>query len=271
VPESSLITLTTDFGLDDTYVGQLKGAILGVDPDARIVDLCHNVQPQDVRGGSYALEIGCFAFPPGTIHVAVVDPGVGTSRRMLAVKTSDHRFVAPDNGLLARVLARATPWVAHAIQNRAFFGPRPQTTFDARDVLGPVAAWIGRGVELSRLGPAVTDLVDPGIERPRLELGRAVRVPVVAVDRFGNVVLDVTADALAAVLGHAVDDGTELHLSAERATVTRFARTYGAPAGREPFFLVNSAGYLEVAVAAGRADEALGLRSGMHAALRVGR
>jgi S-adenosyl-L-methionine hydrolase (adenosine-forming) len=271
VPDSSVITLTTDFGLDDTYVGQLKGAILGIDPDATIVDLCHNVRPHDVRGGAYALEVGTSAFAPGTIHVAVVDPGVGTARRMLAVRAGSHRFLAPDNGLLGRVLERATAWVAHAIQNRAFFGPRASTTFDARDVFGPVAAWVGRGVELERLGPAVTDLVGLAVDRPRLELGRATRVPVVAVDRFGNVVLDVTAEALSAVLGHAADESTELHLTAERATVSRFARTYGTPADREPFFLVNSAGYLEVAVASGRADEALGLRAGMHAALRVGR
>ena len=138
-------------------------------------------------------------------------------------------------------------------------------------MFGPVAAWIRRGVVLERLGPVVTDLVGRVVERPRLELGRPVRVPVVAVDRFGNVVLDVTTDALSALLGHPADENSELHLTAERAIVSRFARTYGTPTGREPFFVVNSAGYLEVAVAAGRADEALGLRVGMHAALRIGR
>ena len=271
MPTSSPITLTTDFGLEDTYVGQLKGAILAIDPEATIVDLCHHVAPFDIQGGSYALEVGCFAFPAGSIHVAVVDPGVGTDRRLLAVQAGGHRFLAPDNGLLGRVLERATPWVAHAIQNRSYFGPRTSRTFAARDVLGPVAAWIGRGVELERLGPAVTDLVGLTIERPRLELGHAVRVPVLAVDRFGNVVLDVTAEALGALLGHAPDESTELQLAAEGGSVERFARTYGETAGREPFFLVNSAGYLEVAVAAGRADETLGLRIGMHPALRVDR
>lgn len=268
---SGLITLTTDFGLEDSYVGQVKGAILAVDPGLTIVDLCHHVAPQDVRGGAYILETGYAAFPAGTIHVAVVDPGVGTERRMLAVQAGGHRFLAPDNGLVGRVLERATPFVAHAIQNRAFFGPRASATFAARDIFGPVAAWIARGVELERLGPAVTDLVGLPAERPRLELGRAVRVPVVAIDRFGNVVLDVTVEALTALLGHPPDGRSFLHLVAEGGEASRFVRTYGDAVGREPALLVNSAGYLEVAVASGRADVALGVRVGMHPALRVGR
>ncbi len=267
---SGLITLTTDFGLEDSYVGQLKGAILAVDPELTIVDLCHHVAPHDVRGGAYVLETGYAAFPAGTIHVAVVDPGVGTARRMLVVRAAAHWFLAPDNGLLGRVLERATPYVAHALQNRAFFGPRSSATFSARDVFGPVAAWIARGVDIERLGPAVTDLVGVPFERPRLELGRPVRVPVVAVDRFGNVVLDVTTEALTALLGHPPDDRSFLHLATEGGEVTRFVRTYGDPAPPEPVLLVNSAGYLEVAVPAGRADIALGLRVGMHPALRIG-
>jgi S-adenosylmethionine hydrolase len=267
---SKIITLTTDFGGADSYVGQMKGAALTIDPDVRLVDLCHGVPPQDVRAGSYVLESGYGAFPAGTVHVAVVDPGVGTDRRMVAVQAGEHFFLAPDNGLLTRVLRRERLVAAHLIQHDSFLGPRRSTTFAGRDVFAPAAAWMCRGIDLDRLGPPATELVelDPGSER--LELGRAVRIPVVHVDHFGSVVLDVRIEALTSVLGHAPDERSSLRLSAEKGQVARFHTTYARAEGAEPFFLINSAGYLEVAVRGGRADEALGLRAGMHPELRIG-
>jgi len=189
---------------------------------------------------------------------------------MVAVQAGQHFFLAPDNGLLTRVLRRERLVAAHLIQHDSFLGPRRSTTFAGRDVFAPAAAWMCRGIDLDRLGPPASELVelDPGSER--LELGRAVRIPVVHVDHFGSVVLDVRIEALTSVLGHAPDEQTSLRLSAERGQVTRFRTTYARAEGAEPFFLINSAGYLEVAVRGGRADEALGLRSGMHPELRIG-
>ena len=268
---SKIITLLTDFGDRDTYVGQMKGAALAVEPGARLVDLCHEVPAHDVGTGAYLLETGYAAFPPGTVHVAVVDPGVGTDRRMVAVRAGEHTFLAPDNGLLGRVLGREKVTAAHVLQNPSFFGPRDSITFAGRDVFAPAAAWILRGVDLQRLGPPAGELAGPDPVRPRVELGRPLRVPVVHVDHFGNVVLDVRVETLTAVLGHPPAADTAMRLVTETGQVTRFLSTYGHSGGREPFFLVNSAGYLEVAIDSGRADEALGLRPGTHPELKVGR
>jgi S-adenosylmethionine hydrolase len=267
---AKIITLTTDFGDTDPYVGQMKGAALTIDPDVRLVDLCHGVPAHDVRAGSYLLEIGYGAFPAGTVHVAVVDPGVGTDRRMVAVQAGQHFFLAPDNGLLSRVLARERVNAAHLLEQTSFFGPRRSATFAGRDVFAPAAAWICRGMGLDRLGPPAANLLTIDCPAERIELGRPTRVPVVHVDHFGNVVLDVRAETLTAVLGHELDRDATLRLVAEGGQVTRFRATYAEGQSAEPFFLINSAGYLEVAVNSGRADVALGLRSGMHPQLRVG-
>jgi len=268
---SKIITLLTDFGDRDTYVGQMKGAALAIEPDARLVDLCHEVPAHDVRAGAFLLETGYAAFPPGTVHVAVVDPGVGTDRRMVAVRAGEYYFLAPDNGLLGRVLGRQKATGAHVLQNPSLFGPRGSATFAGRDVFAPAAAWILRGMDLERLGPPAGELVTPDPDRPRIELGRPVRVPVVHVDHFGNVVLDVRVETLTSVLGHRPGPDTAMRLVTEAGQVTRVLETYGHAGGREPFFLVNSAGYLEIAVDSGRACDVLGLRPGTHPELKVGR
>jgi S-adenosylmethionine hydrolase len=267
---TKIITLTTDFGQRDSYVGQMKGAALGVAPEVRLVDLCHEVPPQQVRSGAYILETGYRAFPSGTIHVVVVDPGVGTDRRMLAVEAGGHVFVAPDNGLLSRVLDRQPATAVHELRERSYFGPQTSTTFAGRDVFAPVAAWIARGVELPRLGPAVSDPVRLPPAGGPLTPGAATRVEVVHVDHFGNVVLDVTAERLASALGQPPTEGSALRVATARTEVAVVRQTYARSVEGIPFLLINSAGYLEVAVNAGRADEALGLEAGMEVDLIVG-
>ncbi|HXV75193.1 MAG TPA: SAM-dependent chlorinase/fluorinase [Candidatus Polarisedimenticolaceae bacterium] len=267
---SKIITLTTDFGQRDSFVGQMKGAALSVDPEARLVDLCHGVPPHDVRAGSYLLETGYNAFPDGTVHVVVVDPGVGTDRRLVAVHAGRHLFLAPDNGVLSRVLAREKIVAAHLLQNPTLYRSPVTPTFEGRDVLAPVAAWITRGVELQRLGPPAGQLVTLEPTGPRVVPGRPCRVAVVHVDHFGSVVLDMTATQLTALLGHAPDRDSPLTLRCEGGIVSRFVRTYGEADGVEPFFLINSTGYLEIACRAGRADERLALRAGVHPELTVG-
>jgi S-adenosylmethionine hydrolase len=271
VKATKIITLTTDFGHRDSYVGQMKGAVLAVDPEAHVIDLCHGIPPQDIRAGAYILETGYNAFPEGTVHVVVVDPGVGTDRRMVAVCAGRHFFLAPDNGVLSRVLARERTVAAHLLQNKSLFGPASSSTFDGRDVFSPVAAWITRGVDLQRLGPAAGELVKLEPTGARVSLGCPCRVAVIHVDHFGNVVLDITTASLTALLGHAPDKESSLRLVCEGGTVDRFARTYGDADAQQPFFLINSAGYLEIAVQTGRADQRLGLRTGVHPELTVGR
>jgi len=256
---SGIVTLTTDFGRLDSYVGQMKGAILSVEPGLRIVDLCHEVPPQRIEAGAYLLETGYSAFPAGTVHVAVVDPGVGTSRRAVAVRAGSHVFVAPDNGLLTRVLLREPLEAVHLLENESFLRPDRSATFEGRDRFAPAAAWLARGIALDRLGPPADELVRLAGVRPQLSAGRPTAVPVLGVDRFGNVALDARVEDLTALLGREPSPEWALRLETSAGPVTEFRRTFGEGRGDGPFLLVNSAGYLEVALRGARADEALGL------------
>jgi len=189
---SGVVTLLTDFGLDDPYVGIVKGTILGINPAACLVDLTHAVPPQDVRAGSLALDAAYRFFPRGTVHLAVVDPGVGGERRPLAALAAGHYFVAPDNGLLGFCL-EAPGARAVALTNRAYYRARGaglSRTFHARDIFAPVAAHCSLGVPLERFGRPVRDairLTPPPLSRA----GRRVVGQVLLVDRFGNLLTNV--------------------------------------------------------------------------------
>jgi S-adenosylmethionine hydrolase len=247
-----IVTLTTDFGNADGYVGQMKGVLLSICPDLRVVDLSHEVPPQAVRAGAFLLETASAPFPAGTIHVAVVDPGVGTSRRRLVVRTAQHTFVLPDNGLVSRVLDRAPGYGAWALDAAHDRRDAVSATFEGRDVFAPAAAWLARGVSPERFGPEVLDPVRlPASPVP--SSGESV-VPVIWVDRFGNVVLDVARSAL--------PPGAAPRVRTAGGTVDCLVRTYGEGTSAQPVLLFGSAGYLEIAVPEGRADAALGLRVG---------
>jgi len=264
------VTLTTDFGQGDSYVGQMKGAVLSVDRGIRIVDLSHEVPAQRIDAGAYVLETGYSAFPEGTVHVAVVDPGVGTSRRAVAVRAGAHYFVAPDNGLLSRVLLCEPLAEAHLIEEAAYAGPARSATFEGRDRFAPAGAWIACGTGLDRLGPAAGQLARlPGV-RPPLRRGEPTAVPVLAVDRFGNVAVDAHVSDLVPLLGGEPEAGCALRLDTPGGEVARFRRTFADARGEGPFLLVNSAGYLEVAVWGARADAVLGLGLGSRPVLTPG-
>jgi S-adenosylmethionine hydrolase len=268
---SGIVTLTTDFGFSDTYVGQVKGALLAEHGELHVVDLCHGVQPGAVLSGAYLLETGHAVFPPGTVHVAVVDPGVGTGRRALAAHLGDHFFVAPDNGLLSRVLDRLPLYSAHSIDEPSLRRPGGAATFDGRDLFAPAAARLAAGEPLDRLGPAAAGIVRLEPSQPELRSGVATEVPVLHVDRFGNVTLDAHVDRLAAVLGHRPEPGDAIRAQVAGRRIDRFLRTFADGGKAGPFLLLNSSDYLEIAIDGGRADQALGLEAGGRALLTVGR
>src|SRR5438093_4539 len=189
------ITLLSDFGTADPFVGVMKGVILGIHPLAVIVDLTHHIPPQDIETGAYHLSNAWGHFPLGTVHVAVVDPGVGSSRRALAVEAEGHLFVAPDNGLLTPILDTAG-WRAVALTARHYMAPEPSATFHGRDIFAHAAAHLSRGIPMENLGEPVSDPVRLETETARLE-GGTIRARVVHVDRFGSLVLNVRADDLA--------------------------------------------------------------------------
>lgn len=261
-----MITLTTDFGSSDTYAGQTRGAILSVCPEAILVDLTHDVPPGDVEAGAFAIATAFATFPAGTIHVVVVDPGVGTERRGVIVRTESHTFVAPDNGVLARVLEREPARGAWVLEAAHYRRPVVSATFHGRDVFAPAAGWLARGIEPSNFGPPAGALRGLDVPRPRLEAGRECAVRVAHVDRFGNVVLDVSRDELAPWC----DPETGLFRGGARAAgaeIRDVRRTYGdAPAGAV-FLLFDSFDRLEIAVRDGSAAGRLGLTRGSDVAL----
>lgn len=238
-----LITLTTDFG-DGAYVAQVRGVILSVLPEARIEDVCHTVAPGDVREAAYVLEAAVPAFPEPAVHVAVVDPGVGTERRALAVAFAGRTLVGPDNGVLTPFLDGADE--IRVLENRDLFLPEVSATFHGRDVFAPVAARLAGGLPFARVGPVLP--VEPVRLADLLSAGDSGTV--LHVDRFGNLVTSFPAEILARRPAAAlVGPGAEVRAR---------ARTFGEAGPGAPFVYEGSGGRLEVAVAGGSAAEALG-------------
>ncbi len=251
------IALLTDFGLRDHYVGAMKGAILTVCPEATLVDIVHELPAHDVLAGALALEASFGAFPEGTVFLAVVDPGVGSARRPIAVEAGGRAFVAPDNGLLSLVLAVQPGARAHVITNPALARQEVSPVFHGRDLFGPAAARLARGLPIAEVGPAVSDLV-------RLELPPARRTrdgwlgQVLCVDRFGNLTTNLR-DVDLETLGDPATGRLEVQAGGR---LLPLVRTYADVTAGEPCALVGSGGRLEIAVNSGRADRVLALEQG---------
>lgn len=247
------ITLTTDFGTGDGYVGAMKGVILSLAPDATLIDISHDVLPHNVRHGARVLAAAAPFFPKGTVHVAVVDPGVGGTRRGIALKTRHAVFVGPDNGLFTPFLRERTACVA--LTNPATHRHAVSATFHGRDVFAPVAAHLANGLSLAELGPPVDGpvaLSEPTLQR--LPNGR-VRAEIVHVDRFGNLITNVGP------LEWSERDRGDVYVIAGGMSVA-VRRTYADVAPGELLALVGSSGYVEIAVREGSAAERLGLGVG---------
>lgn len=193
-----IITLLTDFGHQDPFVGIMKGVILGLCPNASLVDLTHETAAYDILGGSFLLQSAVPYFPPGTIHVAVVDPGVGGPRRPILADIDDQLFVAPDNGLLSYPMAHGTVRAVRAIVAQEYLLQPVSTTFHGRDVFAPVAGHLACGVPPERFGPEVGDAVRLPIPRPRLGEGGTLTGQVIRIDRFGNCITNIGREELEA-------------------------------------------------------------------------
>ncbi len=255
------MALLTDFGTADHYVGAMKGAILTVCPDAQIVDIAHELTPHDVEAGAFTLAAAAPAFPPGTVFVAVVDPGVGSRRRAVALDAGGWRFVGPDNGLFSLVLADHPSAQAHEITNPVLFRPEVSATFHGRDVFGPVAGHLARGIPLAEVGPPVSDLVRRPTPALRVRGGKEWEGEVVHVDRFGNLVTNVTTRDLDGILSGYGGDPTEVVVIVE-GNVLPLVRTYADVSEGEACAMVGSARRLEVAVNGGSAARILGAARG---------
>jgi S-adenosyl-L-methionine hydrolase (adenosine-forming) len=245
---SARVTLLTDFGTRDGYVAAVKGVIAAIAPESIIDDAAHDIGFGDVREAAWALARYWRRYPPGTVHVCVVDPGVGSARRALALHAERRFFVGPDNGVFTHVLSDAD-FQAVSLENSTFHGGDISATFHGRDVFAPVAAHLARGVSLDELGPAVTDPVRFEVARPHRE-GGVVHGEVVHIDRFGNLITNIPAQLIA--------DGARVGIDGHDLGTVR--RTYADAARGDALALIGSDGMLEVAVRDGRMNGAVGTR-----------
>ena len=258
-----IVTLTTDFGLADEFVGIMKGVILGLEPAARVVDLSHQIVSHDVRQAAFLLGSAYRFFPAGTVHLAVVDPGVGSLRRIVLIEAGGQLFLAPDNGLLSLVMLEADSVRAWQVENRELFLAEVSATFHGRDILAPVEAHLARGVGPGKVGGPLApgDLVRLADLLPEVDrgLGRIVG-RVEQVDRFGNLVTNIPGRLLVEVYGPELKWPT---ISCGGLEVRGLSTTFSGVAAGEVAAVVGSRGYLELAVNLGRADLLAGGRVGV--------
>lgn len=254
-----IITLTTDFGLNDHFIGAVKGVILGIIPDVQIVDICHSVQAFDILDGALTIAQAYTYFPAGTVHLVVVDPGVGTDRRPIIASTERHHFVAPDNGVLSMIYAREERLRVHHVTAEHYFLESVSKTFHARDIFSPVAAYLAKRVETEKFGPEISDFVRFNTPKPKPVNGNTLRGVVLKVDRFGNLVTNITAED-APMLFEPHPPPFKIVIGKREIQEVRFAYAEGAPG--EVFAIPGSMGYLEIAANRGSALQAVGSGKG---------
>jgi S-adenosylmethionine hydrolase len=263
----AVISLLTDFGTDDEYVGLVKAVIYKIAPGADIVDLCHRIEPQDVAGAAFLIASAFRYFHEHSVHLVVVDPGVGTDRAIIAVKSAGHIFVAPDNGVLTRILDSDPEARIVRVENRAFYRAEVSRTFHGRDIFAPVGAHLLRGISLDRLGPAALTGSLRRIEMAvkRIDENGEIAGTVVWVDRFGNLITDIEVDE-----GYAIEeDGQTLQVRIGGRTLTGLCRTYGDAEPGSALAVVGSRGTLEIAVNCGSASQKLGCSRGDPVRVRI--
>ena len=263
-----LVALLTDFGTRDHYVGAVRGAVLAACPEATVVDITHQLPRHDVAAGAYSLAAAYRAFPAGAVFLAVVDPGVGSARRAIALEAGGYRFVGPDNGIFTHVLAEHPGARVHEITNPRLMRPDVSPTFHARDVFAPVAAHLARGAALSEVGPPVRDPVVAAQEAVRRVGKSEWEATVVHVDGFGNLTTSLSGADLDGILESLDGDPTELVVVVE-GVVLPLVRTYADVAEGEPCALMGSSGRLEIAVHRDSAARLLGAPKGAPVRLRV--
>jgi hypothetical protein len=252
-----IITLTTDYGTNDHLVGVLKGVILKINPDAVIVDITHNVAPFDLLDGALAIASAYPYFPPRTIHVVVVDPGVGTERRPLLVSGQNQYFIAPDNGVLSGVYEKEQNFVVRNLTAEHYFLQPVSRTFHGRDIFAAVAAWHSKNWQPASMGEEITDFKRFAMPRPK-ESDGLLRGAILKVDSFGNLMTNFRAEDLAP---QALEKGT-LNLQVGNHAITRLVPTFAVGNAGEAIAYVGSSGYLEIGVNKGSAARTLGIGRG---------
>lgn len=251
----AVITLTTDFGLADPFVGIMKGVILNLAPSARIIDITHQIEPQNIMQAALALESAHGYFPKGAVHLVVVDPGVGSERRPIAVKTKSATFVGPDNGVLTAVIAPSSR--IYELTHRKYFLDVPSSTFHGRDVFAPASAWIAKGTPLSKMGRKISD--PHTLELPQAEVKKnGINGEIIHIDRFGNCISNISSELLNATFQ--LNDPLTLKIGKIR--IQDFSSHYSQCEKGDIGCLVNSWGKVEIFCRDGNAANKLISRVG---------
>jgi S-adenosylmethionine hydrolase len=251
-----VLAFLTDFGTRDHYAGTMKAVALGICPDATLLDITHDVPPHDVLAGALELAAAFKYFPSGTIFVAVVDPGVGSARRGIAVETSDYKFVAPDNGVLTAVLRETPAKKMVELTERRYARPTVSRTFEGRDRFAPAAAWLAKGIQLSALGRPVTDIQRIDIPVPELSADEIAGV-VLRVDHFGNLVTNIDRKTI-----ERLAQGSAIAIDAAGHRIERLVATYAELPADGVGALFGSTDHLELAAPSASAADRLALGRG---------
>jgi S-adenosylmethionine hydrolase len=241
---SAIITLTTDYGGRDAFAASVKGVILKINPQAQIVDISNEITPQDIWEAAYILRSAYSHFPKGTVHLAVVDPGVGSGRRPIIVVTESYYFVGPDNGVFSLIYQDAERLRVHHITSTHYFLPNPGPTFHGRDVFAPVAGWLAKGIPSGNFGEEITDFAKLNVPAPKTT-GKSIEGHVVHIDRFGNIITDITFKDIQQVMTEGADPGSASVVIAGR-EIKGLKKFYAEANPGEPGAIINSSGALEV-------------------------
>jgi S-adenosylmethionine hydrolase len=261
-----IITLLTDFGTQDYFVGAMKGVILSANPTAAIVDLTHDIPPQDIHAAAFNLLATYKDFPAGTIHLAVVDPGVGSSRRPVLVECANQLFVGPDNGLFSWICEREGRFLAHHLTNEEFFRHPQSATFHGRDVFAPVAAQLSKGVTTEAFGPPIDDLVKLETLIPTTNDDGMLEASIIHIDRFGNCITNLSSEQVM----ECVKRGARLVVNEYEVTGLRKFFSAEGEAGEALFMIPGSAGFIEIAAQNSSAASILNVQRGQTVWLQTG-
>ena len=261
-----IITLTTDFGTNDHFVGAMKGVILDITPDAQIVDISHAVQAFDVLDGALAISQAYSYFPNGTVHVVVVDPGVGTARRPILASSDGYHFVAPDNGVLSMVYAREERIHVRHITSEHYFRVPVSNTFHGRDIFAPVAAYLAKQVDSHKFGDDIEDYVKFAAPRPKAAGENRMRGVVLKIDRFGNLISNVTPEDVPALFA----ESAKFKIVVGSREVTDIRKTFSEGAPGEVFGVIGSMGYLEIVSNRASAAQITGAGKGSEVSIFLG-
>jgi S-adenosylmethionine hydrolase len=254
-----IITLTTDLGLTDAYVAEMKGVILSINPEAKLVDICHTIKPQNIIQAAFVLSRAYPFFPQGTIHVVVVDPGVGTERRAIILRTKSASFVAPDNGVLSYVIGQSSAWEAVAITRPQLWRPTVSPTFHGRDIFAPVAARLSLGLPIADFGEVITSVTTLPLPQPHQAADGSIIGHVIHIDSFGNLITNINSDGLP-------EGKRALTIKVGGQLIPGLSRTYAE--GKGLLALIGSDGYVEIAVKEGNASAVLSAKVGDEVRIR---